>query len=47
MQGRVKTLAEINAMREGGKILAAIFDGLKKQVVVGMSEIEADAWVEA
>jgi len=47
MQGCVKTLSEINAMREGGKILAAIFDGLKKQVVVGMSEIEADAWVEA
>lgn len=47
MQGRVKTLAEIDAMREGGKILATIFDGLKKQVVVGMSEIEADAWVEA
>lgn len=47
MQGRVKTLSEINAMREGGKILATIFDGLKKQVVVGMSEMEADAWVEA
>lgn len=40
-----KTLGEINAMREGGKILATIFEGLKKQVVVGMSEIEADAWV--
>ena len=47
MQGRIKTLAEINAMREGGKILATIFDGLKKRVVVGMSEIEADAWVES
>jgi len=46
MQGRVKTVSEINAMREGGKILATIFEGLKKQVVVGMSEIEADAWVE-
>jgi methionyl aminopeptidase len=41
-----KTPAEINAMREGGKILATIFNGLNKQVVVGMSEIEADAWVE-
>lgn len=41
-----KTPAEITAMREGGKILAIIFDGLKKQVVVGMSEIEAADWVE-
>jgi len=46
MQARVKSLAEIDAMREGGKILATIFDGLKKQVVVGMSEADADAWVE-
>ena len=42
----VKTLAEIDAMRKGGKILATIFEGLKKQVVVGMSEIEAADWVE-
>ena len=42
----VKTPAEIEAMREGGKILATIFEGLKKQVVVGMSEIEAADWVE-
>jgi methionyl aminopeptidase len=41
-----KTIDEINAMREGGKILAAILDGLKKQVVVGMSELEANDWVE-
>lgn len=41
-----KTPAEIDAMRQGGKILATILNGLKKQVVVGMSEIEADAWVE-
>ena len=46
MQARVKTPAEINAMREGGKILATILDGLKKYVTVGMSELEADAWVE-
>lgn len=32
-------------MREGGKILATIYDGLKKQIVVGMSEIEVDVWV--
>lgn len=42
----IKTLAQIDAMRKGGKILATIFEGLKKHVVVGMSEIEADKWVE-
>ncbi len=41
-----KTPAEIDAMREGGKILATILNGLKKQVAVGMNELEADAWVE-
>lgn len=45
MQARIKTAAEIEAMREGGKILATILDGLKKQVTVGMSELEADTWV--
>ncbi len=47
MQSRIKTPAEIEAMRQGGKILATIFAGLKKHVVVGMSELEADAWVDA
>ncbi|MNH50457.1 Methionine aminopeptidase 1 [compost metagenome] len=32
-------------MREGGKILATIYDGLKKYVHAGMTELEADAWV--
>jgi len=32
-------------MREGGKIIATIYDGLKKQVHAGMSELEIDAWV--
>lgn len=41
-----KTQAEISAMREGGKILATIFDGLRKQVKPGVSERELDAWVE-
>ncbi len=41
-----KTPAQIEAMREGGKILATVFDGLKKHVTAGMSELEADAWVE-
>lgn len=34
-------------MREGGRILATIFDGLKKQIKVGVSELELAAWVEA
>lgn len=33
-------------MREGGKILATIFENLKKRVTVGLSEIEIDSWVE-
>lgn len=44
---RPKTAAEIQAMREGGKILATIFEGLKKQVKPGVSELELDAWVDA
>lgn len=44
---RQKTEAEIQAMREGGKILAQIFEGLKKQVRPGVSEKELDAWVDA
>lgn len=46
MQARLKSAAEIEAMRQGGKLLAKIYEGLRKQVVVGMSELEADAWVE-
>jgi len=42
-----KTEAEIQAMRDGGKILAQIFDGLKQQIKPGVSEIELDAWVDA
>lgn len=45
MIGPVKTVAEIQAMREGGKILAGIFDDLKKRVEPGVSEKELDAWV--
>jgi methionyl aminopeptidase len=45
MIGPVKTEAEIQAMREGGKILATVFDGLKRQVVAGVTEKELDAWV--
>lgn len=46
MQTGVKTPAQIEAMREGGKILATIFEGLKKQVHAGISELELDTWVE-
>lgn len=46
MQTGVKTSAQIEAMREGGRLLATIFEGLKKQVHAGVSERELDAWVE-
>lgn len=46
MQTGVKTSAQIQAMRDGGKILATIYDGLKKYVHAGMTELEAAAWVE-
>ncbi len=46
MQTGLKTPQQIEAMREGGKILATIFDGLKKRVHAGISELELDAWVE-
>lgn len=46
MQTGVKTPEQIQAMRECGKILATIFDDLKKQVRAGVSELELDAWVE-
>lgn len=42
----VKTEAEIQAMRDGGKILASVLDDLKSYVVVGMSELEAAEYVE-
>lgn len=41
-----KTTEQIEAMRDGGKILATIYDGLKKQLAVGMSELDVDTWVE-
>lgn len=42
-----KTDAQIQAMREGGRLLATIFDGLKQQLRPGMTGLEADAWVAA
>jgi methionyl aminopeptidase len=43
---KIKTPAEIEAMRECGKILATIFEGLKERVKPGVSELELDAWVD-
>ncbi len=42
-----KTSAEIDAMREGGKLLATIFDGLKKRLAPGMTGRDVDTWVSA
>lgn len=41
-----KTDAQIQAMREGGKIIATIFRDLKSYVQPGMTGQEIDAWVE-
>ncbi|HET8884446.1 MAG TPA: type I methionyl aminopeptidase [Candidatus Saccharimonadales bacterium] len=45
MQTGLKTDAQIQAMREGGKIIATIYDGLKQRVHAGMTELEIEAWV--
>jgi methionyl aminopeptidase len=41
-----KSPEQIEAMREGGKLLATILYGLKSYVKVGMTGLEVDAWVE-
>ncbi len=41
-----KTDAELQAMRDCGKILAEIFRDLRPRVVAGVSEKELDAWVD-
>ena len=46
MQYKIKTAAEIEAMRQGGKILAGILNDLRCQVKVGVTGLELDAWVE-
>lgn len=40
-----KTAAEIQAMREGGKILGTILQGIRDVAKPGVSEREVDAWV--
>lgn len=41
-----KSPAQIDAMRECGKLLATILGNLKSYVQVGMTGLEVDAWVE-
>lgn len=43
MLGKVKTESEIQAMREGGKLLACVFQVLKTNTRAGISELELDA----
>lgn len=42
----LKTSAQIQAMRDGGKILATVFDGLKKYVQPGMTGLDVDVWTD-
>jgi len=44
---QIKTADEIQAMRDGGRILALIFRDLRPRVVPGVSEKELDAWVDS
>jgi len=46
MSQPAKTPAQIEAMREGGKILATIFRDLRQYVKPGMSELSINSWVE-
>ena len=46
MNQPVKSAEQIQAMREGGKILATVLDGVKKYVQPGMTGWDVDAWVE-
>lgn len=47
MAQATKTDQQIQAMREGGKILATIYEDLKQFVRVGQTEREIDNWVGA
>ncbi len=40
-----KTPDQLEAMRQGGRILATIFDELKKTVKSGMSELDVNDWL--
>lgn len=41
-----KTAEQVQAMRDGGKILATIFESLKQQLTPGMSGLDVDRLVE-
>lgn len=41
-----KTPEQLDAMRECGRILATIYDELRRRVTAGMTELDIDAWVE-
>lgn len=41
----VKTPEQLDAMRQGGKILADLFTDLRRQVRAGVTGLELDAWV--
>lgn len=43
----VKTEAQLDAMRQCGKIIATIYQDLRQYVQPGMSELEVDSWVES
>lgn len=45
MSASLKSYQEIEAMRQGGLILAQIFDDLKKILRPGLSELEVNDWV--
>jgi methionyl aminopeptidase len=47
MSQPLKTPEQIQAMREGGKILGGILKDLKSQVHVGMTGWDVDSWVAA
>lgn len=40
----VNTPTEIDALREGGRLLTSVLTGLRRQVVAGISELELDKW---
>ncbi len=47
MSQPLKTPEQIQAMREGGKILGGILTDLKSHIEVGMTGLDVDAWVGA
>ncbi len=44
MIGPVKTAAEIEAMREGGRLLATILDSVRNYTTIGMTGLDVDAF---